>query len=396
MTMAPIRIALVGLSASSTTSWAADAHLPYLLSARGKQRYIIVALLNSSQQAAEAARSTFNLPQEVKTYGNPDALAEDPDVDLVVVSTRVDTHFDVIEPSLKAGKAAYVEWPLAENCERATALARELRHGPSYGIVGLQGRVSPVVLKVKELLSSHRIGKVLNSDMRAFGNFARRDGLRQGFEYFADRKVGGNPITIAYAHMIDYVHEVLGEFENFHTRMQIQRPELLRIKADGASDETLKTDVPDFVAVHGKLAQGEGKAELTDNATLAVTFRSGPSFEGTPAFTWSINGEKAEILITSPSGPYLQAGSYREPVTIQVHEFATDAVEEISWDWQKWQKELPVYARIGAEVYERYAAWWKVGKGKIDEQMRWPTLEDAVVRHAELREMFEQFDARSR
>lgn len=88
-------------------------------------------------------------------------------------------------------------------------------------MVGLQGRVSPVILKVKKVIKSGRIGKVFSSDVRAFGNLARRDGLREGFEYFADRKVGGNPITIAYAHMIDFVHEVLGEFESFQIRMQI-------------------------------------------------------------------------------------------------------------------------------------------------------------------------------
>lgn len=394
--MAPIRIALIGLSASSTTSWAAEAHLPYLLSARGKQHYTIVALLNSSQQAAEAARSTFALSPDVKTYGDPDALAKNPDVDLVVVSTRVDTHVSVVEPSLRAGKAAYVEWPLAENYERAAALAKHLHHGPAYGMVGLQGRVSPVILKVKEVIKSGRIGKVFSSDVRAFGSLARRDGLREGFEYFADRKVGGNPITIAYAHMIDFVHEVLGEFESFQTRMQIQRPELLQIKSDGPSSETLKTDVPDFLAVHGKLAQTEGKAELAGNASLAVTFRSGPAFEDTPAFIWSINCEKGEMLITSPSGPYLQGGSYREPVTIQLHDHATDEVVEIHWDWQEWQKALPVRARIRAEVYERFASWWESGKGGFGADAWWPTLKDAVVRHAELKEMFEQFDAQGR
>lgn len=394
--MAPIRIALVGLSASSTSSWAAEAHLPYLLSARGKQHYTIVALLNSSQQAAEAARSTFNLSPDVKTYGDPDALAMDSDVDLVVVSTRVDTHATVVEPSLRAGKAAYVEWPLAENYERAASMAKQLRNSPASGIVGLQGRVSPVVLKIKELLRSGRIGKVFSSDVRAYGNLARRDGLREGFEYFADRKVGGNPITIAYAHTIDFVHEVLGEFEGFQSRMQIQRPELLRIKSDGPSDETLKPDVPDFLAVHGKLEQADGRAELADNASLAVTFRSGPAFKNTPAFTWSINGEKGEILITSPSGPYLQGSSYREPVTVQLHDHAKDEVVEIPWDWEEWQKALPVRARMGAEVYERFAAWWESGKGEVESGARWPTLEDAMVRHAELRVMFEQFDARDR
>jgi hypothetical protein len=59
--MAPIRVALVGLSASTKVTWTADAHLPYLLSSRGKQHYELVALLNSSVEAAESAKATFGL-----------------------------------------------------------------------------------------------------------------------------------------------------------------------------------------------------------------------------------------------------------------------------------------------------------------------------------------------
>lgn len=61
--MAPIRVAIIGLSASAATSWAAEGHLPYLLLLpRARAHYEIVALLNSSVQAAEAARAHFRLP----------------------------------------------------------------------------------------------------------------------------------------------------------------------------------------------------------------------------------------------------------------------------------------------------------------------------------------------
>jgi predicted dehydrogenase len=68
--MAPIRIALVGLSASAKVTCAANAHLPYLLSDRGRQHYEIVALLNSSVEAAESAKATFGLLPSVKAYGD--------------------------------------------------------------------------------------------------------------------------------------------------------------------------------------------------------------------------------------------------------------------------------------------------------------------------------------
>ena len=85
--MAPIRVALVGLSASAKVTWAADAHLPYLLSARGKQHYELVALLNSSVQAADSAKATFGLSPNGKAYGDPAKLAANQDIDLVVVNT---------------------------------------------------------------------------------------------------------------------------------------------------------------------------------------------------------------------------------------------------------------------------------------------------------------------
>jgi predicted dehydrogenase len=223
-TMTTIRVALIGLSWTAKTSWAAQGHLPYLLSAKGRLSHEVVALLNSSVTAAEAARDYFDLPVSVKAYGDPHALAQDDSVDLVVCNTRVDVHFSSMEPSVKAGKAVYVEWPLTENLQRAIELTGDQPLPNS--IMDLQGHVAPVNLTLKALLCSDRIGRMLTSDVRAFGNLASTSAVSATLEYFSQREVGGNAITIAYAHMIDFVHEVLGEFETFQSRMQIQRPTL--------------------------------------------------------------------------------------------------------------------------------------------------------------------------
>ena len=65
--MSPIRVGLIGLSASAKTSWAANAHLPYLMSSQSK--YTITALCNSSIVAAKAAIEAFDLPASTKAYG---------------------------------------------------------------------------------------------------------------------------------------------------------------------------------------------------------------------------------------------------------------------------------------------------------------------------------------
>ena len=198
--MAPIRIAIIGLSKAAKTSWASQAHLPYLLSERGRSRYKIVALLNSSAQAAETAISAYNLPSDVKAYGSPEDLAADPDVDLVVCTTRVDVHYDSVKSRIEAGRDVFVEWPLAENVGRAEELAELARKTGSHTLVGLQARVAPSVLKVKEVLQSGAVGKVLSSDVQAYTPDGGGDSISEGLGYFFDKKVGGNPVTIAYGH----------------------------------------------------------------------------------------------------------------------------------------------------------------------------------------------------
>ncbi|KAI1113252.1 NAD(P)-binding protein [Nemania sp. NC0429] len=391
--MAPIRVALIGLSASAKVNWAEQAHLPYLQSPRGRLHYELVALLNSSVAAAEAARAHFKLPPTIKAYGSPDDLAADQDIDLVVCNTRVDTHILTSAPSLRAGKAVFIEWPLAENHEAALALTGGQR--VDHSVIGLQGRVSPIALKLKELLGSGRIGRVLSSDVRAFGNLGQRDTVAESVSYFTKRSIGGNHITIAYAHTVDYVHDVLGEFDGFQSRMQLQRPVLkIRDQNNVVTDTEIRSDVPDFLAVHGKLARG--KADIADNATLSFTFRSGQQFKDTPGFIWTINGEKGEIMVTA-NGAYLHSDSYKDPIDIKLHDHATDEVVRIEWDWQDWQKELPYRSRIVAELYERFAHWWEDGKpaGDLADEREWPRLHDAVVRMEEFKELFRQYDAQN-
>lgn len=198
--MAPIRTAIIGLSSSAKTAWASAAHLPYLLSPRGREKYTIVALCNSSADAAKQAITTYNLPGETKAYGDPQSLADDPDIDLVVCCTRVDVHHPTVLPSIKAGKHVFVEWPLAQDVKHAAELADTAKASGSKTILGLQGRLSPPIVRVREILEQGRIGKMLSSELLAAGGTMDREILPPGLAYFADRAVGGNIYTIGFGH----------------------------------------------------------------------------------------------------------------------------------------------------------------------------------------------------
>lgn len=203
--MAPIRTAIIGLSSSAVTSWASGAHLPYLLSPRGREKYSIVALCNSSVDAAKRAIEAYKLSHETKAYGSPQSVADDPDVDFVVCCTRVDVHHSTILPSIKAGKTVYVEWPLAQDVKHVSELVEAAKKSGSTTIMGMQGRLAPPVVKIKETLESGRIGKVLSSEIRMFGGSNDREILPTGLKYFADSSVGGNIFTIGYGHSKSHV-----------------------------------------------------------------------------------------------------------------------------------------------------------------------------------------------
>jgi predicted dehydrogenase len=387
--MAPIRIAIVGLSASAKTSWAAAAHLPYLLSPRGQSHYQIVALLNSSTKAAEAAKTAFNLPASVKAYGDPDALAADPDVDLVVVNTRVDVHLPVARPSLRAGKPLFVEWPLVSNLSEAESLLADVPAAVlSKSIIGLQGRVMPLTLRLQSLLSASTIGKVLHSSVTAYAHITPRDALPPSLTYFADRAIGGNLVSISYGHIIDYIHTALSPWKTAHTQTQLQRPSLAVLD----TDDTITSNVPDLILTTGTLAPS---ATVADGATLSVSLATGPPFPGTPGFTWLITGTTGSLRITA-QGPYLFSGlSCDAPVTFAHHDFASGAVRDVEWDeWPAWQVQegLGLMARSTAVVYERYAEWVEGGMGDVDAGKEWPRLEDGVALLRELEGVWEAHD----
>jgi predicted dehydrogenase len=126
---------------------------------RTSPNYQILALCNSSLDSTEAAIKAHELPASTRAYSSPEELVADTDIDLVVISTRVDTHYGLAKTAVKAGKNTYVEWPLGSNAEQARELVALAREKGVRTVVGLQGRREPSILKAKEIIE--RIGYYL-------------------------------------------------------------------------------------------------------------------------------------------------------------------------------------------------------------------------------------------
>ncbi|KAE8353795.1 hypothetical protein BDV28DRAFT_147733 [Aspergillus coremiiformis] len=374
--MSPIRIGLIGLSGAPTeeyegTSWAANAHLPFITKS---PHFEIVALLNSSATSARAAITKYGLPSETKAYGDPQDLADDPNVDLVVCSVRVDRHFLTVRPSLIAGKAVYVEWPLERNLEVAremTTLAAQ-HHAPT--IVGIQGSFSPIIRKMRSVIESGQIGRILSSTVTgSFGNNV--DAESKNVRYFLDREIGGNPMTIHVGHSLEFIASVLGEFRTLRSFASISRP-TLEIKDFSAGDVGTVVEkgacntIPDQILLYGMVQPSD--------ALVTIKLHAGREFPGQPRLDWRIQGEKGWLRLSSPL-LFLNVGG--PGIKLEIAKNETGTLEELFPETDEWD-ELPVPAQNIARLYEAYRKkeWY-------------PTFDWVLKRHEAIDGIWKQFDA---
>ena len=144
--MSQIRLGMIGLSADPK-AWATSAHVGPLQSTPLSNKYQLTAVAASSETSAKAAAKAHGIPVK-HAYYSADAIANDPEVDMVAVSVKVQLHKELAIPVLNAKKDIFVEWPLGRTLKEAEELAALAKKQGVRTVIGLQARNSPVVLKV--------------------------------------------------------------------------------------------------------------------------------------------------------------------------------------------------------------------------------------------------------
>ena len=117
----------------------------------------VVAVADPEEKAREEARF---LARAERAYAEAREAIEDPGVEAVVIVTPTDTHASLIEAAARAGKAIFVEKPVAltlAETERALAAVREA--GVPFQI-GFQRRFDPAYVRARRLLDEGAVGRV--------------------------------------------------------------------------------------------------------------------------------------------------------------------------------------------------------------------------------------------
>ena len=277
-----IGVGFVGLGA--TRGWAAQAHVPALAMLSD---YAIRGLVASSPQSAAEAARKHEVP--FATDSLDELLARD-DIDLVVVTVRVPEHRRAVEAALRAGKAVFCEWPLARNLEEATALAELAQRSSLPCFVNLQGRTSPALRFIADLLREGQVGEVLSTSLIADGGSPwGRESVDQADAMYQENGNGATMLTIPFGHMLDALQSLFGELEACRSTMAVRKP-FTRLRETG---ESIAVTAPDQVCVSGRFRGG---------AVASLHYRAGVRC-GT-RFHWEINGTDGDLIVRAPSGHF--------------------------------------------------------------------------------------------
>ena len=117
----------------------------------------LLAVGSRAQTTADAFGDEYDIPRRYDSY---QAVADDPDVDVVYVATPHHLHKPNTLMCLEAGKPVLVEKSFALNAAEAAEMIQKAREKELFLMEALWSRFLPSVIKMREILKSGVLGEI--------------------------------------------------------------------------------------------------------------------------------------------------------------------------------------------------------------------------------------------
>jgi predicted dehydrogenase len=258
MTSEKIRVGVIG--ANAERGWASRSHLPAL---QVLPEFEIAAVCTTREESARQSADRFGAAE---AYGDHREMLAQADVDVVAVSVKVPHHYHLTMDALEAGKHVYTEWPLAANIQEAREMTDLARAKGVRTMVGLQERLTPIYLRLKEVVAEGYAGEVLACSMSWYQSGVLE--MAPAAWWRAGRAAGANVFTVGFGHLVDALCMALGEF----TEVSAVVATTVRRWEDPASGRTVDVTAADNVLVAGQL---EGGATMSIHVASVPAHASG-------------------------------------------------------------------------------------------------------------------------
>ena len=187
-----VRLGVIGCGNYATTML-----LPHL---KGRADVRLVEVATATSLSAANARAKFGFERVSTDYTG---LLGDPAIDAVLIATRHDSHAFLASEALKAGKAVFVEKPLAVTAEQLAMIKAAVEEtGNDRIMVGFNRRFAPLLGDLRQGFGAAGKPQLLNYTVNA--------GPLEAGSWYGQRDLQGSRFAGEGGHFIDTVSCWLG------------------------------------------------------------------------------------------------------------------------------------------------------------------------------------------
>jgi predicted dehydrogenase len=271
-----MRVGIIG--ASPDRGWATRAHVPAL---KALPEFDLVAVSTSRAASARRAAEVFDVPH---SFTSAEELVNLPEVELVVVTVKVEAHAELVRAAFAAGKDVYCEWPLALTTAEAIELEQTARKAGVRGFIGLQARCSPGFAYARDLIHSGSIGRLTSATLFSSRAKGSTEAVPAWTAYTYDKTTGAGLVEVLGGHALDLLQHVTAPITTATGRTSLQYPR----HTVAETGEPVVVTAADHLDVIGELDGGAG---------FSVHLHDGEV--GVPRTRLEIAGTEASLTIDS-------------------------------------------------------------------------------------------------
>lgn len=248
----------------------------------------VKTVMRRNAEKAEDFAKRHGIPQFTT---NIDDILNDPDIDIVYISTPPSSHCELTLKVAAAGKAVYVEKPMANSIEECNLMIGACKKANVPLLVAYYRRRLEGFLKVKEIVESGKIGDIRFVNIEMYKSPVPADfDLENNWRVFPEIAGGGYLQDVA-SHQLDFLDYLFGKI----------------------------TEVKGIAKNQGKLYPAD------DIVSGSFLFENGVVGTGLWCFTTDKSSEKELTTIVGSKGQ-LSYNSFGNPMKIEI---TTSAGKEI-------------------------------------------------------------------
>ncbi len=286
-------------------------HAPFLHQHPG---FVLKAVLERNQKSAR------NDYPEITSYDSLEEILKDPTLELLVINTPNNTHFELAKKALRAGKHVLIEKPATTTVAEARELFNLGRQTGKKVLIYQNRRWSSDFLATKQVIESKRLGKIVEMHLRfdRYRNFI-------GPKTFKETAVPGSGFLFDLgAHLLDQAiamygrpikfYKTLGRYRqgtevDDYGHLHLVYPEQLNVFI---TVSMLVAEPQPGIIIHGtKGSFIKGFCDMQEEQLQAGMFPDDDGFgfekpesEGLLS-TFNANGDKTTEKIASEKGDYM-------------------------------------------------------------------------------------------